>query len=218
MPSHDLYVFDAYGTLLDVHSAVGRHATRLGDAAAAVSALWRQRQLEYSWIAGLSGRYRPFWELTREALDYALSTHGIIDDGLKADLLAAYRSLSAYPEVPEVLAGLKASGAKTAILSNGNPEMLGDAVESAGLTDLLDAVLSVDGLQTFKPDPPVYQSALDHFGLTEPGAVAFHTSNAWDGAGAASFGFTVRWINRTSAPVEYQSYGTFDERRDLRGI
>lgn len=199
-----VYLFDAYGTLLDVHSAVRRHAERLGPDAAAISAHWRQRQLEYSWIAGLSGTYRDFARLTEEALDHALATFRVADPALKADLLAAYSRLTAYPEVRPVLQALREAGCATAILSNGSPGMLADAVAAAGIEPLLDAVLSVDPLATYKPAPEVYRLAVDRFGLTDPTEAAFHSSNAWDVAGATAYGFRTRWIDRTKAVPEYR--------------
>lgn len=195
-------VFDAYGTLLDVHAAVARHAGRVGPAASAFSALWRVKQLEYSWIRSAAGAYQPFWELTEAALDHAMAVHGLADAALRADLLAAYRVLDAYPDAVPVLGALRAAGLGTAILSNGSSEMLASAVGAAGLAPLLDAVLSVDPLGRYKPDPAVYALATAHFSLA-PGEVAFVSSNAWDAFGAVRFGFQVFWLNRGGAPVEY---------------
>jgi 2-haloacid dehalogenase len=188
-------VFDAYGTLFDVHSAVGRHRGRLGDRASAVSALWRTKQLEYSWLRSLMGRYVPFWQITADGLDFALEANGVDDAGLREDLLNAYLGLDCYAEVPEVLGALKAAGMRTAVLSNGSPEMLSAAVESSGIAGLLDEVLSVHELGVFKPDPRVYQLACDRLRV-EPAAVSFQSSNAWDAAAAATFGFRVAWVNR----------------------
>jgi 2-haloacid dehalogenase len=195
-------VFDAYGTLLDVHAAVGRHAARLGDCAPAVSALWRTKQLEMSWILSATGGYEPFWRLTERALDHALAVHGVADDGLRAALLAAYRALDAYPEAAPMLAALRAGGIATAILSNGSPEMLAEAVAAGGLEPLLDAVLSVQPLRRFKPDSRVYALATERFGC-QPHEVAFVSANAWDAYGAGRFGCRVFWINRGGGPAEY---------------
>lgn len=194
-------VFDAYGTLFDVHAAVGHHRSRLGDKADAVSAMWRTKQLEYTWLRSLMDRYVPFWQVTGDALDYAFDAHGITDAELREDLLNAYMKLDCYPEVPDVLARLKEGGMRTAILSNGSPEMLDAAVESSRLEDLLDAVLSVDELGIFKPHPSVYQLAVDRLQV-EPRQVSFQSSNAWDAAAAATFGFRVAWVNRFGQAVE----------------
>jgi 2-haloacid dehalogenase len=188
-------VFDAYGTLFDVHAAVGHHRARLGDKADAVSAMWRTKQLEYTWLRSLMDRYVPFWQVTGEALDYAFDAHGVSDKGLRDDLLNAYMELDCYPEVPDVLAELKNGGMRTAILSNGSPEMLDAAVKSSKLDELLDAVLSVNELGIFKPHPSVYQLAVDRLEV-EPRQVSFQSSNAWDAAAAATFGFRVAWVNR----------------------
>lgn len=188
-------VFDAYGTLFDVHSAVGKHRQRLGKRAHDVSATWRTKQLEYTWLRSLMGDYADFWQVTGDALDYSLDAHEISDQTLREDLMQAYLNLTAYEEVPAVLAALKDAGYKTAILSNGEPAMLDAAVHGAGLASLLDEWLSVDSLRIFKPDPAVYQLASDAFDI-EPSQVMFQSSNAWDAAGAAYFGFRVLWVNR----------------------
>ena len=142
-------VLDAYGTLLDVHSAVGKHRARLGDKADAVSGMWRTKQLEYTWQRTILGRYVDFWRVTADGLDYALDANGVDDAALRDDLLHAYLNLDCYPEVHEVLSALRDAGLQTAILSNGSPMMLDAAVENAGIGNLLDAVLSVD-----EPLPP----------------------------------------------------------------
>ena len=188
-------VFDAYGTLFDVHSAVGRHRARVGGAADSVSATWRSKQLQYTWLRSLMHRWTPFAEVTEDSLDFALDEAGIEDGALRRDLLAAYRSLECYPEVERVLDDLRGSGMRTAILSNGSREMLDAAVASAGLGSRLDAVLSVDEVRVFKPHPDVYRLACDRLGV-RPGSVCFMSSNAWDAAGAATYGFRVVWVNR----------------------
>jgi 2-haloacid dehalogenase len=196
-------VFDAYGTLLDVHAAVGRHAARLGAQAAAVSATWRARQLEYSWILSAVGDYEDFWTLTQRALDHALALHAVpADAALREALLSAYRTLDPYPDAAPTLAALRRDGLATAILSNGAPGMLADAVAAGGLAPLLDAVLSVDGRRRYKPHPSVYALATERFGAM-PGEIAFVSANAWDAFGAARFGFRVQWLNRQAQPVEY---------------
>ena len=188
-------VFDAYGTLFDVHSAVGKHRARLGDEADAVSGMWRAKQLEYTWQRTILDRYVDFWRVTADGLDYALDAHGVDDAGLRDDLLHAYLSLDCYPEVRGVLDTLKNADLTTAILSNGSPMMLEAAVESAGIGDLLDAVISVDELGMYKPSAEVYQLAMDELEVGR-GQVSFQSSNAWDAAAGATFGFRVAWCNR----------------------
>ena len=188
-------VFDAYGTLFDVHSAVGRHQARLGDKASAVSALWRTKQLEYTWLRSLMEKYVEFWQITGDGLDYALESYGIHDIALRQDLMSAYKQLDCYSEVPEVLSKLKDAGFTTAILSNGSPEMLKAAVDATGLSALIDATLSVHELRTYKPRPNVYKLAVDHLNVGAE-QISFQSSNAWDASGAAAFGFQVAWVNR----------------------
>ena len=194
-------VFDAYGTLLDVHSAVGKHRSRLGGKADAVSATWRTRQLEYSWQRTILDRYTDFWRLTSDGLDFALDAHGVDDAALRDDLLDAYQSLDCFPEVPGVLKTLREAGLTTAILSNAPPMMLEAAVESAGIGDRLDAVISADRLGVFKPSAQVYRLALDELDVART-QVSFQSSNGWDAAGAATFGFRVVWCNRTGQARE----------------
>jgi 2-haloacid dehalogenase len=195
-------VFDAYGTLFDVHSAVARHAAVIGDAATPLSHLWRQKQLEYSWVRSLMGRHADFWKVTVEALDTALRHHAIDDPTLRQELLEAYLALEAYPEVPGVLRRLKADGVRVAILSNGSPPMLEAAVKSAGIEPFVDLVLSVEGVGIYKPDPRVYRYAADRLGLPAE-RIWFASSNAWDAAGAQNFGCRVVWVNRARQPAEY---------------
>jgi len=188
-------VFDAYGTLFDVHSAVRRGGEALGDKADKVSALWRQKQLEYTWLRSLMGAHADFWQVTSEGLDYALTANGIKDRKLHARLMDLYLSLDAYPDVTDALTRLRAGGKKTAILSNGAPKMLAAAVASAGLTKLLDAALSIEDVGIYKPDRRVYQLAVERMGVA-PGRICFVSTNAWDASGAAYFGFRVAWMNR----------------------
>ena len=188
-------VFDAYGTLFDVHSAAAKCRADLGDKAAALSQTWRNKQLEYTWLRSLMGRHADFWQVTGEALDYALDTHGIVDATLRERLMSCYLELAAYPEVADTLGRLKGAGLACAILSNGAPKMLGAAVRNAGINDLLDAVLSVEDVGIFKPHPSVYRLAVDRLGVAA-GRIAFQSSNAFDVAGAAAFGFRVAWVNR----------------------
>ncbi|HVC61856.1 MAG TPA: haloacid dehalogenase type II [Acetobacteraceae bacterium] len=219
MPRVSAVIFDAYGTLLDVHAAMARHAARIGPHWPAVSADWRAKQLEYTWVRSLAGpeHHRDFWRLTQEALAWAATHHGLTDDALLADVLLAYRQLDAYPEVPDVLARLGAMGIPRAILSNGEPGMLGDAVRAAGIDTGLDAVLSVETVGVFKPDRRVYRLAADCFG-GRPGAQAFVSSNPWDAFGAASFGFQVFWLNRGHVPAEYDLRAAATELTDLAAL
>ena len=195
-------VFDAYGTLLDVHSAVQRHADPIGPDAVRLSELWRVKQLEYAWVLSLTGRYESFWILTERALDFALAQHPEVDRGLRSVLLDAYARLDAFPEAQRTLERLREAGLKTAIFSNANRTMLDAAVASAGLGDWLDAVLSVDEAGVFKTAPAAYRVVLDRLRV-EPSALVFCSSNRWDIAGAAAFGFASVWVNREGAPDEY---------------
>jgi len=201
-PVRPVVVFDAFGTLFDVHSAVARNAANVGPAAARLSEIWRAKQLEYTWTLSLMGRYEPFWRLTERALDHALARTPEVDPALREALLSSYRSLDAYGEVPGTLARLRARGAKTAILSNGDEAMLADAVAAAGIGAALDAVLSVDAVRVFKTDPRTYGLVEARFGCSRDD-VLFVSSNRWDVAGAAAFGFSTAWVNRTGAPDEY---------------
>ncbi len=191
--------FDAYGTLFDLSSVVGSCRAALGDRAQALSDLWRRKQLEYSWLRSLMGRHTDFWHVTGEALDYAMKAQGIDDLGLRAHLMEAYLIPAAYSEVPAALQALRAAGLKLAILSNGSPSMLTSATSASGLESLLDAVLSVESVGIFKPHPSVYRLVPDRFEC-EPASVAFMSSNSWDAAGAAAFGFRVIWVNRSGQP------------------
>ncbi len=194
-------VFDAYGTLFDFNSAVMRCRDQVGDAAERLSEIWRTKQLQYTWLRSLMRRHDDFWQVTGDALDYALAAVGIDDAALRQRLMDMYRTLDTFPEVPAVLGQLKQAGMRTAILSNGAPSMLDAAVEAAGLDTLLDMVLSVEDVGVYKPDPRVYQLAVDRLGVA-PQDICFMSSNAWDAVGAASFGFRVAWINRYGQPYE----------------
>ena len=189
-------VFDAYGTLFDVHSAAAGVADQLGEAAQALSQLWRQKQLEYTWLRSLMGAHCDFWQVTGEALDFAMAAQGLHDPALRARLMELYLTLDAYPDVEPTLSRLKQAGLKTAILSNGEPKMLSAAVDSAGIGNLLDEVLSVEEVGIYKPDHRTYQLAVDRLEVGTPGAIAFVSTNSWDARGAAHFGFTVAWMNR----------------------
>ena len=188
-------VFDAYGTLFDYGSAAARCRDILGDKAERLNALWREKQLQYTWLRALEGKHTDFWQVTGDALDFALGTLGIGDSALRGRLMDLYLTLDAFPEVPQMLERLKAAGLKTAILSNGSPGMLDAAVKNAKVGHLLDAVLSVEAIGVYKPHPRVYQLAVDHLGIA-PSAISFQSSNAWDAYAASCFGMRVVWCNR----------------------
>ena len=202
MSGYDLYVFDAYGTLFDVHSAVARHRALVGAQADRLSEIWRTKQLEYTWTRSLMGAYRDFRALTKDALDFAAARVGGVPAEARAALLAAYDTLDAFDDVAPALRALKARGATLVILSNGTPDMLASAVRSAGLSDLLEPSISVAEVGVFKTDFRVYERVGARYGVA-PSRVSFQSSNRWDVAGAAKFGFRAVWINRTQAPDEY---------------
>jgi 2-haloacid dehalogenase len=188
-------VFDAYGTLFDFASAAARCTDVLGDRTAAVTAMWRDKQLQYSWLRGLQGRHADFWQVTGDALDFTLETLGIADPGVRDRLMGLYRTLGCFPEAPQVLRRVKDAGFITATLSNGSPPMLADAIAAARIGDLLDHVLSVEDVGVFKPHPSVYQLAVDRLGVPAS-AIVLLSSNAWDAHAASAFGMRVVWCNR----------------------
>jgi 2-haloacid dehalogenase len=188
-------VFDAYGTLFDFASAAAGCRDVLGADAERLTVLWRDKQLQYAWLRSLQGRHADFWQVTGEALDFALETLGLYAPGLRDRLMNLYLALDAFPEVPEMLRRLKTAGLTTAILSNGSPVMLKTAVGNAGIGGLLDAVLSVEEVGIYKPHPTVYQLAVDRLGV-EAGAILFLSSNGWDAYAASAFGLRVIWCNR----------------------
>lgn len=201
MPS-TTYVFDAYGTLFDVHSAIARYRDLAGPEADKMSEIWRTKQLEYAWTLTLSGQYVEFWTLTERALDYALARVPSVNKTLRAKLLDAYFTLGAFPDARDALRRLKQQGHSTAILSNGSPAMLSGAIGAAGIGGELDAVLSVDTIKLYKPRPEVYKLVTDHF-KAKPERIVFVSSNRWDVMGAMNFGFRGVWVNRTQAPAEH---------------
>jgi 2-haloacid dehalogenase len=194
-------VFDAYGTLLDYASAAAGCREALGEKFAALTTLWREKQLQYTWLRTLEQRHADFWQVTADALDFSLETLEISDRALRDRLLDLYLRLEPFPEVHDVLRALRAAGFKTAILSNGTSTMLAAAVAHAKLDGLLDAVLSIDAVGVYKPHSDVYRLATDRFGVT-PAAVAFQSANAWDAWGAAAFGLRVVWCNRYAQRAE----------------
>jgi 2-haloacid dehalogenase len=195
IPGIQACVFDAYGTLFDYASAAARYRDELGDKFVALNALWREKQLQYTWLRGLQGRHADFWVVTGDALGFAMDTLGLTNSTLHEKLMSSYLTLDTFPEVPETLNRLKAAGLKTAILSNGSAYMLRSAASNAGLAPLLDAILSVDEVGVFKPHPRVYQLAVDRLGVKRE-AISFQSSNAWDAYAASAFGMRVVWCNR----------------------
>jgi 2-haloacid dehalogenase len=202
MSSPSVYVFDAYGTLFDVHAAIARHRAAAGPDADRFSEIWRLKQLEYAWTFTLAGHYTDFWMLTERALDYAFDRLPSVSPALRGKLLDAYLTLDAFADARAALTELKARGLRIAILSNGTPHMLETAVQASGIAPLCDAVLSVDEVRMYKPRPEVYALVTRRFGV-EPGEVVFVSSNRWDIMGAASFGFRAVWVNRAQMPPEY---------------
>ena len=188
-------VFDAYGTLFDFASAAAGCRDALGDNAERLTVLWRDKQLQYAWLRSLQGRHADFWQVTGEALDFALETLRLHAPGLRDRLMSLYLTLAAFPEVPDMLRRLKTVGLTTAILSNGSPAMLRAAIDNAGIDGLLDAVLSVEEVGIYKPHPTVYQLAVDRFGVAA-GAILFLSSNGWDAYAASAFGMRALWCNR----------------------
>lgn len=199
-------VFDAYGTLFDVAAAAREAAAEPGREAfaehwPAIAKTWRQKQLAYSWLRATAGVHQDFWTVTQDGLDYALEEQGIDDADLRARLLQLYWELSAYPEVPSMLAALKAAGLNTAILSNGTPDMLEGAVGAAGIGDVLDACLSVQSVGVYKPARAVYALVGEYFGCPAR-EVLFVSSNCWDACAASGYGFRTAWANRAGEPME----------------
>jgi 2-haloacid dehalogenase len=199
MEQIDAVAFDLYGTLAEVAS-VGRAAAEVTDDPAALVDLWRQKQLEYTWLRSLMGRYQDFWTTTGDALDYSLERLGItVDKPTRGGLLNAWLAVRVYPEVPDALAAL--APRPLAVLSNGNPEMLESCLATAGIADRFEHVLSVDAVGVYKPHPSVYELAVEAFHLPAE-RILFVSSNPWDAAGARTFGFPVAWVNRMGVPFE----------------
>lgn len=195
-------VFDAYGTLFDVHSAAARLKDELGDQADSLSTMWRQKQLQYTWLRSLMGQYKDFWQITGDALDYSMRALNIENPLLRAQLMELYHQLDAYPDVVDTLGTLKKSGKKVAILSNGEPSMLIAAAKSAGIYHLLDDIISVERVRVFKPHNSVYQLAVDDLKVPA-NEIAFQSSNGWDACAAGAAGLTVFWVNRFDQPPEF---------------
>ena len=214
MPS--IFVFDAYGTLFNVHAAILR-CGQAGPDAERMSEIWRAKQLEYTWTLTLAGHYAEFWTLTERALDYALARVPAVDKAIKQKLMDAYYKLDAFPDARTALRALKAKGHRTGILSNGSPKMLQAAVENAQIGGDLDAVLSVDTLKMFKPRPEVYRLVTEHY-KCKPGDVTFVSSNRWDVMAGTSVGFNSYWINRSKMPDEYMDFPPKQVLGDLTAL
>jgi len=212
-----IFIFDAYGTLFDVHAAIARFRGEAGSDADRMSEIWRGKQLEYTWTLTLAGHYADFWTLTERALDYAFERVPQVDKALKSKLLEAYFQLDAFPDARASLRALKAKGHQTGILSNGSPKMLKGAVEAAGIGGDLDSVLSVDSLKMFKPRPEVYGLVTDHF-KCKPADVTFVSSNRWDVMAGNSVGFRALWVNRGKMPDEYLDFPPQQTLGDLNAL
>ncbi len=208
------YIFDAYGTLFDVHAAIARHRAEAGPEADRFSEIWRSKQLEYTWTLTLAGQYVDFWTLTERALDHAFARIPSVDRKLRPKLLDAYLTLDAFSDVRSALAALRSTGLRLAILSNGTPRMLDAAVTASGIAGLLDATLSVDRLRLYKPRPEVYRFAAETL-MEKPVDIAFVSSNRWDVMGAAAFGFKAFWINRAGLPDEYLDHAALRQLTDM---
>lgn len=215
MPS--IFVFDAYGTLFDVHAAIARFRDDAGPDADRLSDIWRAKQLEYTWTLTLAGHYRDFWTLTERALDYALARVPSVDKALKPKLLDAYFTLGAFADARATLDRLKAQGHRLGILSNGSPKMLDGAVEAAGMSTMFEAVLSIDAIKMFKPRPEVYALVTGRFKCA-PADVSFVSSNRWDVMAGTSFGFRSFWVNRAKMPDEYLDFPPVRVLNDLTAL
>lgn len=212
-----IYAFDAYGTLFDVNSAVAALGAEIGPDAARLSELWRVKQLEYTWINAITGRHGSFRSMTEAGLAYALGALGIAGEGIAAKLMEAYGTLSAYAEVKAVLTELRAAGNRLSILSNGDPDMLQSAIQSAGLGGLFEAVMSASEVGVFKPSGRVYRLATTRLKAPRE-QIVFVSSNRWDVAGAVAFGFQTVWVNRKGLPEEYPALPAERVIRDLKGL
>lgn len=215
-----IFMFDAYGTLFDVHSAVAQAGAPLGALAEPVSQLWRAKQLEYTWTLTLMGQSPnvDFSVLTARALDFALARFAVQNPPLRQALLDAYLTLSAFPDVAPALTDLRSAGHRTAIFTNGTQVMVDAAIAAAGIGPLLDHVVTVEPVQRFKPEPAVYEHARGAVGGPPAHEIVFVSSNRWDVAGAAAFGFTAIWCNRTGQPPEYPGLDPVVMVPDLAGI
>jgi 2-haloacid dehalogenase len=210
-------VFDAYGTLFDFTSTVTNFRVLPAEKLQLLNTIWREKQLQYTWLRTLEGQHADFWQVIGDALDYAMEEVGVAGSELRVRLMNLYLALDTFPEVPEMLGGLKAAGIKTAILSNGSPRMLAKAVEHAKIGHLLDEVLSVEEVGVFKTHPKVYQLACNRLGVGK-GAIAFMSSNAWDVWAASAFGMRTVWCNRNGNLLERLPGKPDREVKTLEGL
>ncbi len=211
------YAFDAYGTLFDVHAAVGRHRAAIGPDADALSALWRAKQLEYSWVLTLAGRYRDFWTLTGEALDFALQRFPSVDRALRQPLLESYGKLDAYPDVAPALLRLRQAGHEIAIFTNGTHAMAEAAANASAVLPLVDIIVSVDDIRQFKTAPAAYRHLCERMSLGAED-LCLVSSNRWDIAGGVAYGLSAIWLNRTDAPEEYADLAPMRVIRSLKEL
>ena len=195
MENEKIYVFDAYGTLFDVDHACKEMAIQLGDNWEKLSSIWRQKQLEYSWLHNSMNEYDSFWKITKDSLEYAMNSLSMNSVRIKNELLDLYFKIGAFEEVEEVLKKIKKNKIKTAILSNGSYDMLNSAVKNSKFDELINGVISVDECKKFKPHRDVYQLVIDEFNINKKNCI-FFSSNCWDIHGASNFGFQTVWVNR----------------------
>lgn len=215
-------IFDAYGTLFDIEAAAREVAKQPGQSQLAavwgtLSKDWRAKQLEYTWLRAIGGRHIPFWQVTQDALDWAMENNGLRDNALRAKLLAVYKECPAFPEVPAMLKALKEKDVQIAILTNGSPDMIVPAVRSAGIGEYLDDVLSVEDAGIYKPHASVYDLVWDRFDVPQS-EVLFASANGWDAAGAAGYGFATVWVNRNDAPQDRLWAAPHRTLKDLKTI
>jgi 2-haloacid dehalogenase len=196
------FVFDAYGTLFDIHSPTDHIASQLGDKADGISELWRAKQLQYSWLRSLMRDHTDFWKVTGDALDYTLEVFDVKDEGIREELMNLYLSLDPYPDSAPILQKLAENNRRCAILSNGAPHMLSAIVDNSGFADLLEFVISVEDAGIYKPDPSIYQLAVDSLNVAKEN-ICYVSANAWDCAGSSHFGFQVAHVNRFGQPLEH---------------
>ena len=195
MENEKIYVFDAYGTLFDVDHACKEMAIQLGDNWNKLSSIWRQKQLEYSWLHNSMKNYVSFWQITKDSLEYAMNSLSINSVKIKNELIDLYFKIGAFEEVEEVLKKIKKNKTKTAILSNGSYDMLNSAVKNSNFDELISEVISVDECKKFKPHRDVYNLVIDKFNINKKNCI-FFSSNCWDIHGASNFGFQTVWVNR----------------------
>lgn len=212
-----LCVFDAYGTLFDINSVTKQYCNELGYISEQFSNLWRAKQLDYTWLYSLMNRYKDFWCVTKDSLNYALDYFNIRSDSLKTNLLKSYENISCYKEVPDTLSILKERGIPSAILSNATHKMLDIAIKNSKINSYINCCLSVDNLKIYKPHPIVYNIILEKYHLNK-NEILFVSSNSWDVAGAKSFGFNVAWINRFDNKKDILSFEADIELKSLMDL